>query len=112
MTGADGSGAGPFRLDTRTPGKATLAPLRALLPRPIRRSTAITIAEYPSQREAWSAMLRGDVDVLYDVAPEAFEFVKESPNAHVASFLRPYVTALTFNMAHPRARPPRRCGGR
>ena len=29
-------------------------------------------------------MLRGDVDVLYDVAPDAFDFVKESPNAHVA----------------------------
>ena len=46
-------------------------------------------------------MLRGDVDVLHDVAPDAFEFVKESPNAHIASFLRPYVIALTFNMAHP-----------
>ena len=47
--------------------------------------------------------MRGDVDVLYDVAPDAFEFVKESPNAHIASFLRPYVIALAFNMAHPRA---------
>ena len=46
--------------------------------------------------------MRGDVDVLYDIAPDAFEFVKESPNAHIASYLRPYVIALTFNMAHPR----------
>jgi peptide/nickel transport system substrate-binding protein len=97
---AAGKGAGPFRLDARVPGKVTLHRFDQYY-RGRSAIAGITISEYPSQREAWGAMLRGDVDVLHDVAPEAFEFVKESPNAHVASFLRPYVVGLTFNQAHP-----------
>ncbi len=101
VTGANDSGAGPFRLDKRTPGKATLRRFDRYY-RGRSDLAGVSIEEYPSQREAWSAMMRGDVDVLYDIAPDAFEFVKESPNAHIASYLRPYVIALTFNMAHPR----------
>jgi peptide/nickel transport system substrate-binding protein len=101
VTGEGDSGAGPFRLDTRTPGKVTLRRFDRYY-RGRSDLAGVSIAEYPSQREAWSAMMRGDVDVLYDIAPDAFEFVKESPNAHIASHLRPYVIALTFNMAHPR----------
>ena len=101
VTGAKEAGAGPFRVDKRTPGKATLRRFDQYY-RGRSDVAGISIAEFPSQREAWSAMMRGDVDVLYDVAPDAFEFVKESPNAHIASYLRPYVVALTFNMAHPR----------
>ena len=101
VTGDKEAGAGPFRPDTRTPGKATLRRFDRYY-RGRSAVAGISIAQYPSQREAWSAMLRGDVDVLYDVSPDAFEFVKESPNAHIASYLRPYVVALTFNLAHPR----------
>jgi peptide/nickel transport system substrate-binding protein len=101
ITGAEDSGAGPFTVATRTPGKATLRRFDGYF-RGRSDVAGISVAEYPSQREAWSAMMRGDVDVLYDVAPDAFDFVKESPNAHIASYLRPYVIALTFNMAHPR----------
>jgi peptide/nickel transport system substrate-binding protein len=95
-----GSAAGPFRRDARTAGKAVLGRFKGYY-RGRPNLETIAISEYPSQREAWSAMLRGDVDLLYEVAPEAFEFVRESPNAHVASFLRPYVTALAFNARHP-----------
>jgi peptide/nickel transport system substrate-binding protein len=101
VTGANDSGAGPFTVDTRTPDKATLHRFDRYF-RGRSEVAGISIAKYPSQREAWSAMMRGDVDVLYDVAPDAFDFVQESPNAHIASYLRPYVIALTFNMAHPR----------
>ena len=101
VSGDQGAGAGPFRLDARTPGKATLGRFDRYF-RGRSAVAGISIAEFPSQREAWSAMLRGDVDVLYDVAPEAFQFVKESPNAHLASYLRPYVIALTFNAGHAR----------
>jgi peptide/nickel transport system substrate-binding protein len=97
---AGGKGAGPFRLDSRSPGKVTLRRFDQYY-RGKAALSGITISEYGSQREAWTAMMRGEVDVLHDVTPDAFEFVKESPNAHVASFLRPYVIALTFNMAHP-----------
>jgi ABC-type transport system substrate-binding protein len=46
-------------------------------------------------------MLRDEVDALYDVAPDVFEFVEDSPQMQVTSFLRPFVGALVFNMAHP-----------
>ena len=95
------SGTGPFMPQARAPGKASLG----RFDRYFRGRSAVSgvrISEYPSQRQAWTAMLRGEVDVLYDVAPEAFEFVRESPNAHLASFLRPYVIALAFNARHPR----------
>ncbi|MFI5076011.1 MAG: ABC transporter substrate-binding protein [Vicinamibacteria bacterium] len=95
-----GSAAGPFRRDARTTGKAVLGRFKGYY-RGRANLETIAISEYPSQREAWSAMLRGDVDLLYEVAPEAFEFIRESPNAHVATFLRPYVTALAFNARHP-----------
>jgi peptide/nickel transport system substrate-binding protein len=95
-----GSAAGPFRRDARTAGKAVLGRFKGYY-RGRANLETIAISEYPSQREAWSAMLRGEVDLLYEVAPEAFEFVRESPNAHVATFLRPYVTALAFNARHP-----------
>jgi peptide/nickel transport system substrate-binding protein len=101
VTGDKDAGAGPFRLEARTPGKATLRRFDGYY-RGRSDVAGISIAEYPSQREAWSAMMRGDVDVLYDVSPDAFEFVKESPNAHIATYLRAYVIALTFNRAHPR----------
>jgi peptide/nickel transport system substrate-binding protein len=92
--------AGPFRLETRTTGRATLAGVRDYYggaPALAR----IAIVEFPTPREAWSAMLRGEVDLLWDVAPEALEFVRESPNARVTSFLRPYVATLAFNVKHP-----------
>ncbi len=103
VTGLEDSGAGPFRVAAKTPGKATLGRFDRYF-RGRSAVAGVSIARYPSQREAWSAMMRGDVDVLYDIAPDAFEFVKESPNAHIASYLRPYVIALAFNMAHPQLR--------
>jgi peptide/nickel transport system substrate-binding protein len=61
----------------------------------------IRIREFPSARNAWGAMMRGEIDFLYDVPPEAFDFVDRSSTAVVTSFLRPYVTALVFNQTHP-----------
>ena len=95
-----GAAAGPFRRDARTTGKAVLGRFKGYY-RGRANLETVVVSEYPSQREAWSAMLRGDVDLLYEVAPEAFEFVRESPNTHVASYLRAYVTALGFNVKHP-----------
>jgi peptide/nickel transport system substrate-binding protein len=97
---AKGGFAGPFRLEARTAGRATLAGVRNYY-RGAPGLARIAIVEFPTPREAWSAMLRGEVDLLYDVAPEALEFVRESPNARVMSYLRSYVTLLGFNLAHP-----------
>jgi peptide/nickel transport system substrate-binding protein len=92
--------AGPFRLETRATGRSTLAGVRNYY-RGAPALARIAIVEFPTPREAWSAMLRNEVDLLYEVPAEALEFVRESPNARVTSFLRSYVTMLGFNLAHP-----------
>lgn len=100
ISGTSGSPAGPFRLDQRLPNRAILGRFKGYYRgRPALES--ITVVGYPSHREAWSAMLRDEVDGLYDVAPEALEFAEDSPQTQVTSFLRPFVAALVFNMAHP-----------
>lgn len=100
ISGASGSPAGPFRLDQRPSNRAILGRFKGYYRgRPALES--ITVVGYPSHREAWSAMLRDEVDGLYDVAPEALEFAQDSPQTQVTSFLRPFVTGLVFNVAHP-----------
>ena len=110
VTGADDSGAGPFRLDKRTPGKATLRRFDRYY-RGRSDVAGVSIAEYPSQREAWSAMMRGDVDVLYDIAPDAFEFVEgiaERAHRVVPAAVR-HRPDLQHGASAPR--PPRRPAG-
>lgn len=92
--------AGPYRLETHTAGRATLASVRDYY-RGAPGLERIAVVEFPTPREAWSAMLRGEVDLLYEVQPEALEFVRESPNARVMSYMRSYVAMLGFNHAHP-----------
>lgn len=100
ISGSSGSPAGPFRLDQQAGSRAILGRFKGYY-RGRPALERITVVAYPSQREAWSAMLRDEVDGLYDVAPEALEFVRDSPQTQVTSFLRPFVTALVFNVAHP-----------
>ncbi|HEY8551002.1 MAG TPA: ABC transporter substrate-binding protein [Vicinamibacterales bacterium] len=94
------SQAGPFRLVSRTATEAVLAGFPGY-----HRGTPgldqIRIRAYPTPRSAWGAMMRGEIDFLYDVAPEAIGFVEQSKTTVVATFLRPYVTGMVFNMNHP-----------
>jgi peptide/nickel transport system substrate-binding protein len=100
IAGTSGSPAGPFRLDQQASDRVILGRFKGYYRgRPALES--ITVVRYPSQREAWSALLRDEVDGLYDLAPEALEFAEDSPQTQVTSFLRPFVTALVFNVAHP-----------
>ena len=112
--------AGDRRRATRAPARSGSTSGRPARPRCVASISyyrgrsdlaGVSIAEYPSQREAWSAMMRGDVDVLYDIAPDAFEFVKESPNAHIASYLRPVRHRPDLQHGASAPRPPRRPAG-
>jgi peptide/nickel transport system substrate-binding protein len=62
---------------------------------------AIDLNSYPTQRNAWAALMRGDVDMLYDVSREAMDFVKAETTVKTYSFLRPYYNVLVFNVRHP-----------
>lgn len=56
---------------------------------------------FPSLRSAWAALLRGELDVLYDVGRDAVEFVEQDVSVHVYPFLRPYPATLFFNSQSP-----------
>jgi peptide/nickel transport system substrate-binding protein len=97
-------GAGPFKpvADTRT--VADEATTLEAFPghyhgRP--RIDRLEIRSFPAPRSAWSALMRGEIDFLYEVAPEAVEFLRASADVQALSFLRPYVYVVGFNMAHP-----------
>jgi peptide/nickel transport system substrate-binding protein len=99
--GRDGNRtAGPFRIDSRDREGVKLSAFPDYY-RGRPRLERIQIREFPSARNAWGAMMRGELDFLYDVPPEALEFIEQSSTTFVATFLRPYVTTLVFNEAHP-----------
>jgi peptide/nickel transport system substrate-binding protein len=52
---------------------------------------------YPTVRTAWAAMMRGEIDFLYEIAPEALEFVQPESSVQVFPFLRNYEYAVIFN---------------
>lgn len=61
----------------------------------------IELKQYDSLRSAWADLLRGQVDMLYDVAVDAQEFLQPSSHTRVYNYLRPYSNAVLFNMGHP-----------
>lgn len=52
---------------------------------------------YPALRTAWAAMMRGELDFLYDVGQESLEFVQGESSVGTYTFLRPYVLGVVFN---------------
>lgn len=61
---------------------------------------AVGLHRYEDQRSAWAALMRGEVDVLYEVSPEAREFIDSESSVSVSAFLRPYTYLLAFNLNH------------
>jgi peptide/nickel transport system substrate-binding protein len=61
----------------------------------------VSVTSYPTQRNAWAALMRGNIDMLYDISPEAYDFVKAETTVRTYSFLRPYASAVVFNVRHP-----------
>jgi peptide/nickel transport system substrate-binding protein len=60
----------------------------------------VVLRAYPTVRTAWAAMMRGEIDVLYDVSRDAVEFAGSSDVA-LYSYLRHYVYLIAFNSARP-----------
>lgn len=63
--------------------------------------TAIDIINYPTQRNAWAALMRGEVDVLYEVGRDIADFVEAGSTIKTYTFPRPYYNSLVFNERHP-----------
>lgn len=93
-------GTGPFQLVKRQGLDATLA----AFPRYYRGRPALAgvdVVNYPTQRNAWTALMRGDIDMLYEVSRDSAEFVQVETSVRMYPFLRPYYIPLVFNIRHP-----------
>ena len=67
------------------------------------RST-IDVVEFRSHRSlraAWAALMRDEIDALYEVNRDAVEFVEREQRVRVYPFLRPFVATLVFNVHRP-----------
>ena len=64
----------------------------------------VDVVSYDTQRSAWAAMMRGDVDMLQEVAREAVEFFEGSSGVRTFSSVRPFYTTLVFSVRHPALR--------
>ena len=61
----------------------------------------VEIRTYETVRAAWAAMMRGEVDFLFEVPIDTRDFVDARSGVQVFSFLRPYSYALLFNVQKP-----------
>lgn len=91
---------GPFQLVTRSGQDAVLRAYPRYYRGPPSLSE-IDIKTYPTQRNAWAALMRGDIDMLHEVSRDAAEFVKAESTVKSYSFERPYYIPLVFNVRHP-----------
>ncbi len=97
---AKAAGAGPFRVDSQTKDSATLSAFPGYFrgKPPIDR---VDIRPYKDARSAWTGLMRGEIDLLYEVTPDVRDFIESSKATQVRSFLKPFVYSLGVNMRHP-----------
>jgi len=99
MSGKPDVGVGPYQLVKRNGRDATLAAFpRYYRGRP--SLAAVDVVNYPTQRNAWSALMRGDIDMLYEVSRDSAEFVQAETTVRTYSFARAYYIPLVFNARH------------
>lgn len=98
VTGANGTGTGPFRIVSAE------EPLRLERfdgyyrgPSAIR---SIVIHPFDSQRSAWAALLRGEVDAVQEIQPDSVEFMRGSTQVTTSSLVRPFYIMLALNQRH------------
>ncbi len=95
---------GPFKIVSLDP-KVVLEPFADYHQGPP-SAGRIEMAEYPTPRAAWTAMMRGEINFLHEVNRDAIEFVQAGGDIQAYQLLRPYYVPLVFNLAHPVLRNP------
>jgi peptide/nickel transport system substrate-binding protein len=93
-------GTGAFRLVKRDAGTAVLT----AFPQYYRGRPGVAeidVTNYPTQRKAWTALMRGEIDMLHEVSRDAAEFVEAETTVKTYSFPRPYYIPLVFSVRHP-----------
>jgi peptide/nickel transport system substrate-binding protein len=95
--GPDNIGTGPFRLVSRSEEGLQLQRFdRYYLGAP--EIERVDVLPSDNLRTSWSRLLRGEVDMVTDVPPEAVEFIRND-DIQVISFPRGYQFLVAFNSA-------------
>lgn len=103
--GAPSIGTGPFQLDTtRDNPVEMIANSGYYLGKPA--VDRLVLKPYPSVRAAWADLLRGQVDMLYEVGVDAIDSLEPSSQVKLYSFKRHYATVALFNMRRPALKDP------
>jgi peptide/nickel transport system substrate-binding protein len=92
--GAPKIGTGPFMADPLKPNELHANVDYYLGPPSVSR---IVMKPYPSVRAAWADMLRDNVDMLYEVGPDALSSMQDTKTASLFSFTRPYQYVVVLN---------------
>jgi peptide/nickel transport system substrate-binding protein len=93
-------GTGPFKLTSRDEHKLVLSAFPSYF-RGRPGLSQIDVVPYSTQRSAWAALMRGDIDMLYEVSRDAADFVGAESTVRTYKFDRPFSIALVFNVRHP-----------
>ncbi len=95
-SGASAIGTGPFKV---VPGSTT--DLESNKDYYLGRPTIdmIHVQPYPNVRAAWADLLRDQLDMLYEVGPDAVDSMKGSNRASLFTFTRRFQHVIVFNPA-------------
>jgi peptide/nickel transport system substrate-binding protein len=97
-SGKAGPGTGPYVTSNDSPSEMRANANYYLEQPPIDR---IVFQTYPTIRTAWAEMLRGNLDMLYEVNMDALDSLQASSKVSVFSFLRHYQYVIMFGEAAP-----------
>jgi peptide/nickel transport system substrate-binding protein len=61
----------------------------------------ISVSNYPSVRAAWAEALRGNLDMLYEVSPDALDSLERSKTISTFAYTRHYQHVLVLNSRTP-----------
>ena len=96
----DGAATGPFFVESASENETTLR-ANPYYHQGRSEIDMVRIITYPTLRTAWAAMMRSEIDFLFNVPVEAREFVEADSSVRVFSRATPYAYALMFNTRRP-----------
>jgi peptide/nickel transport system substrate-binding protein len=104
--GSPAVGTGPYVTSTTSPTEVVMRAFPGYY-RGVPTIERIVWKSYTTARTSWAAMMRGEIDFLYEVAPDARDFMQDEASVEDFSFLRNYVHGVVFNSRRPFFQDPR-----
>jgi peptide/nickel transport system substrate-binding protein len=94
------AGAGPFKVKSSSDGLVELEANRTYYAGAPQLG-AITMRSYASIRSAWADLLRGDLDMLYEVGVDALDSLRPSKGVEIYVHQRNYAYLVLLNVRRP-----------